>query len=118
MPDAVPLGSETCRSIESIHGAVESLVCSPQIGRHQIGMVEVGQCSVRMNTASIEHGLRQSVQFRRVRVPGRSRKGVVGETYGIAVIAFQTATDVAEPSHVHRGGKQCEIGEGGIFQDA
>ncbi len=34
---------------ESIHGAVESLVRSPQIRRHQVGIVEVGQGSVRMS---------------------------------------------------------------------
>ena len=116
MFDAFPFGREACWAIESVHGAVEGLVRPAKIGRHQIGIVEVGQGGVRMGSAGVEHGLRYRLQFRPVRTPGRRRKGIVDEADGIAVTAFQPPTDMAQPGHVHGGGEQRKISEGGVLK--
>ena len=69
MLDALPFGGKASSSIESIHGAVKALVRRGRFGRHQIGIVEVGQRCVRIGGSGIEHGLREWVQFRQVSHP-------------------------------------------------
>ena len=115
---AFSFGCETCGAIESIHGAVEDLVSSSKLWRHQIGVVEVGQRSVRMSGASIEHGLRQRLQFRPIWTSRRHRKSIIDDSDGIHVTAFQTPRHRPHPGHVHGGGEQGEVSKGSIFQDA
>ena len=67
MFDALPLRREAFRAEEPIHGAVQGLVRPAKIGRHQIGIVEVGQRCSRMGAAGIKHDLRERLQFRQVR---------------------------------------------------
>ena len=61
---AFPFGSEASRAVAPIHGAVQGPVRPAQVGRHQVGIVEVGQRCPRMGGAGGEHGLRQRLQFR------------------------------------------------------
>ena len=57
MFDALAVGGEAAAAVESIDGAVESLVCFAEVGGHQVRVVEVGQRCVGMVDAGGEDGV-------------------------------------------------------------
>ena len=59
----LPLTGEPAAAIQSVHGAVEGLVRLAEIGRHEVGVVEIGERGVRMGGAGVEHGLCERFQF-------------------------------------------------------
>ena len=59
MLGAFAFRGETPAAVEPIHGAVEPPMGASEIGRHQIGVVEVRQRRVGMGRASVEDRLRQ-----------------------------------------------------------
>ena len=63
---------------------------SAEVRRHQVRVVQVGQRRARVGGASVEHGPRERLQRRGVRVgeAGRQRERVVDEADGVAVVAL------------------------------
>ncbi len=88
-----------------------------EVRRHQVGVVEVGERRVGVGGAGVEDGLGERVEQGEVGVPWRKREGVVDEANGVAVVALETSTDVAEPRHVHGRGQQREVAQGGVLKD-
>ena len=76
MLDALALGGEAALAIEPVHGAVEGLMRAPQVGRHEVGVVEVGQRRVGMGGSGVEHGLRQGSSFEKSASSGGAGKGL------------------------------------------
>ena len=57
MLDALALGCEALAAVEPVDGAVERLMRSAEVWRHQVRIVQIGQCSVRVRGAGVEHGV-------------------------------------------------------------
>ena len=43
MLDALAFGCKAFRTVETIHGAIEGQMHPVQIGKHQVGVMEIGQ---------------------------------------------------------------------------
>ena len=63
MFDAVAIAGEGGGPIEPVHGGIERGVRFAQIGRHGVGIVEVGKAGGGVNAARIEHRLCQRFNF-------------------------------------------------------
>ncbi len=57
MLDALSFRSETAAPVEPVHHAIKRLMRPAQVRRHEVRIVEVGQCCARMGRAGIQHGL-------------------------------------------------------------
>ena len=66
--DAFTLRRETLPAVETIHSAIQRLMRPAEVGRHQVRVVQVCQRRARVGGASVEDGLRERLQRRRVRV--------------------------------------------------
>lgn len=53
MLHALALGGEAAASIKPVHGAVETPVGAAQVGRHEVGVVEVGRRRLRVIRAEL-----------------------------------------------------------------
>ena len=62
--NALPLGLEPGAGRAPVHRAVERPMRPAQVRRHQVWIVEVGQCRAGMSGTGIEHGLCQPRQLR------------------------------------------------------
>ena len=62
MLNALTLGGEAGSAIELIHPTIKRLMRSAQVRRHQVRIVEVGQCRAGMHGASAKHGQRQRLR--------------------------------------------------------
>ena len=86
-------------------GAVEGLVGFDEFRGHGKGIVEVGEGATggQVWSPRVEDGLRAAFDggFLFVRRGLRPGKSVVRHGAGVTVIAFQPATDLPNPSHVH-----------------
>ena len=78
--DALALGHEARTAVETVDGAVQRVMCSSKIRRHQVGVVEIGQRRVRVSSAGVEHGLRKSLQCRQTRVLALEASATIGQT--------------------------------------
>ena len=65
---ALALGCEAGPSVEFVDGSVQGLVGLAEVGRHEVWVVQVGKCRVRMIRASGKNGIR----VRALDVPERS----------------------------------------------
>ena len=81
-------------AVEPVHRAVERPVGAPQVGRHEVGVIEFGQRGVRMGGAGVEDCLSDGFQLVVVGAAVRHREGVVDQSDRIAVVALEPASDV------------------------
>ena len=97
--DAFALGREARTAVETVDGAIQRVMCSSEIRRHQVGVLEIGQRRVWVSSAGVEHGLRQRLHCRHFRIlaleTGRYRESVVNDTDRVAVAALKPPADVA-----------------------
>ena len=77
--DALALGHEARTAVETVDGAVQRVMCSSKIRRHQVGVVEIGQRRVRVSSAGVKHGLRKSLQCRQTFAFSLLKPGGVGK---------------------------------------
>ena len=61
--DPLAFGRKTATAIEPVYGPVKGLVGLAEIGWHEFGIVEVGQCGAGMCRAGVEYSLCQRLQF-------------------------------------------------------
>ena len=59
MLDALAFGGEAAAPVETVHGTVNRLMRPPQVRRHQVGVVEIGESRSRMHGTGIQNPLCQ-----------------------------------------------------------
>ena len=105
MLHTLPFRGEAAPLVQPVDRPVQPLMGDAQVGRHEVGVVEIGERGVGPSRAGVKDGLRQRFQNGRVlatQEAGGEREGVVDDADGVAVVALQSAAELAEPGHVHR----------------
>ena len=115
----VSISRECGWTVELFHCAIQRTMRLAQLRRHQIDIVKIAKRGIRKAASGVEHGLREATDFSPLLVrdlwPG---EGVVHDSNGIAVVAFQASADLAQPCHVHGRGENAKMPQVGIEQDA
>ena len=107
------------QGVGSINGGVELLVGFEQGGWHGERVVQVGQAAAGVLGTGIEYGLGGffygKLGFVGCGCCGQVGPGevVVNDVFGVAVTAFQTATNSTQPNVVHGAGKNTKVQQGG-----
>ena len=78
--DPLALGCEARPAVEPIYRAIDGPVGFSKLPRHEVGVVEFGECRVRVSRSGVEHRLRQGLQGRQIRILRRHGEGVVDDT--------------------------------------
>ena len=113
------LGLEATAAVEAIDCAVDGLVGTAQVRRHEVGVVELGQGGAGMGGPGREDGVgERSESFEGFRFRRRRRERVVHEADRVAIVALEAAADLAQPGHVHCGSQNREEGLDGTLDDA
>ena len=101
MLDAFAVGGEGLAAVEAVNRAIQRLMRFAQIGRHGERVIQISECRALMCCTRIEDGLRQRTDFILRGIIGfGSWEIIVNDADGIAVIAFQSTTDITHPCHV------------------
>lgn len=66
--DAFSLRREALPAVETIDGAIQPLMRPPNVRRHLVRVVQVGQHRARVGGTSVEHGLDERIERGCVRV--------------------------------------------------